>query len=563
LSPSIAPPTANDWKHHHQSKNKEERSPKQGEICPANLMESSNGVAIASRQLQLDIRDASNDDEDNDGSDMPFDLSRQQHPSSHPHMSPAARHDCDSDDVQPLDLSVGSSRKDSLTPDNFDRASTSSGSRSTSQEEMNSPLGRGSVDENHNVPPSPELKPEDSNNDTFIGRFEKESSVTKNDLKRLMHHPKPMHPLMMDIYPQVDCYPFPPPTQNPFLHQAAAAGAGRGFPYYPATSVNVLNGYHHPHHQHHPAPPTNPSALDAFRSQMDRMQKSYQDRLSPCIQKAKERYTCKFCGKIFPRSANLTRHLRTHTGEQPYKCKYCERSFSISSNLQRHVRNIHNKEKPYKCPLCERCFGQQTNLDRHLKKHEGDGPTILDDFPRRRGVHRSHMTKIPQTQVANTTIVDSLKDAAKSRSIPALLGAPNLPAAIPFSHNPYMVHHQPDFHPFLRTSLATRSPGLLFPSPYIPPPGAEKRLLPPLTVSGNNSDEQKPNNEDDEDVNVDECDEPEGDNEDPGSDQPSTVTDDDDEQDDEASPENKSDGDDESGDDFQDQDVVPKKRRRR
>ncbi|XP_055306423.1 transcription factor hamlet-like isoform X2 [Sitodiplosis mosellana] len=88
--------------------------------------------------------------------------------------------------------------------------------------------------------------------------------------------------------------------------------------------------------------------------------------------KAKDRYACKFCAKVFPRSANLTRHLRTHTGEQPYQCKYCERSFSISSNLQRHVRNIHNKEKPYRCHLCERCFGQQTNLDRHLKKHETD-----------------------------------------------------------------------------------------------------------------------------------------------------------------------------------------------
>ncbi|XP_055331849.1 histone-lysine N-methyltransferase MECOM-like isoform X1 [Paramacrobiotus metropolitanus] len=100
--------------------------------------------------------------------------------------------------------------------------------------------------------------------------------------------------------------------------------------------------------------------------------------------KSKERYTCKFCFKIFPRSANLTRHLRTHTGEQPYKCNVCGRSFSISSNLQRHVRNIHHKEKPFKCPLCERCFGQQTNLDRHLKKHEAE-EGLLTSKPARNG----------------------------------------------------------------------------------------------------------------------------------------------------------------------------------
>ncbi|XP_076306605.1 MDS1 and EVI1 complex locus protein EVI1-A-like isoform X3 [Tachypleus tridentatus] len=101
------------------------------------------------------------------------------------------------------------------------------------------------------------------------------------------------------------------------------------------------------------------------------------EEMNPLLsRKQKERYCCKFCGKVFPRSANLTRHLRTHTGEQPYKCQYCERSFSISSNLQRHVRNIHNKEKPFKCTLCDRSFGQQTNLDRHLKKHES---MLFDD----------------------------------------------------------------------------------------------------------------------------------------------------------------------------------------
>lgn len=85
-----------------------------------------------------------------------------------------------------------------------------------------------------------------------------------------------------------------------------------------------------------------------------------------------ERYTCKFCNRMFPRAANLNRHLRTHTGERPYKCKSCDRSFSISSNLQRHVKNIHNKEKPFQCTQCDRTFGQQTNLDRHMYTHLED-----------------------------------------------------------------------------------------------------------------------------------------------------------------------------------------------
>ena len=123
----------------------------------------------------------------------------------------------------------------------------------------------------------------------------------------------------------------------------------------------------------------------------------------------KDKYTCSYCGKVFPRSANLTRHLRTHTGEQvglnifagqdthsalslfqPYRCKYCERSFSISSNLQRHIRNIHNREKKFPCHLCDRRFAQQTNLERHLTKHErglpledlsGDDDASLNDYP--------------------------------------------------------------------------------------------------------------------------------------------------------------------------------------
>ena len=197
-----------------------------------------------------------------------------------------------------------------------------------------------------------------SNNDQPLDLSKKNENVSANFIKKEpleIAYPRPIHPLLMNsMYrhnhevTRTPQYPLelPYPQLLPPIEQSRIKNRQQPLPS-PSSTItfnNNNNGYSN--------------------------------------NKVKDRYTCKFCNKVFPRSANLTRHLRTHTGEQPYKCKYCERSFSISSNLQRHVRNIHNKEKPFKCSSCDRCFGQQTNLDRHLKKHENDdGSGMIVDSP--------------------------------------------------------------------------------------------------------------------------------------------------------------------------------------
>ncbi|GLV45070.1 uncharacterized protein CBL_14357 [Carabus blaptoides fortunei] len=294
--------------------------------------------------------------------EMPFDLSRNTR-SPGPHMSPAGRPPPgpqDGDD-QPLDLRVEHKKLSLMI------------------------MRRRVEDENRNlISPTPSATGSDKEEVVIEDRTSPvKSPVNQNNNVKNFNH-------------QIGGYPvlFPPQPIHPMMLEAMYRAGGDKVPRLHLPYPNNPPGYPQRYSFLSPnllSPPVNVNPVVPFemlRGQTSQPPKVFADNAGG---KLKDRYACKFCGKVFPRSANLTRHLRTHTGEQPYKCKYCERSFSISSNLQRHVRNIHNKEKPFKCPLCERCFGQQTNLDRHLKKHEADGPTILDDrtLQRRNMAHRS------------------------------------------------------------------------------------------------------------------------------------------------------------------------------
>lgn len=57
-------------------------------------------------------------------------------------------------------------------------------------------------------------------------------------------------------------------------------------------------------------------------------------------------HVCGFCGKEFPRSSDLVKHRRTHTGEKPYKCSECGKGFSDSSARIKHQRG-HMALRPF------------------------------------------------------------------------------------------------------------------------------------------------------------------------------------------------------------------------
>lgn len=112
------------------------------------------------------------------------------------------------------------------------------------------------------------------------------------------------------------------------------------------------------------------------------------------------RFECNKCGKNLFNKADLTAHLKFHTGNKPFSCTICDKAFYTKSHLRGHIE-IHSTEKKYKCDICFKFFKTKRLMKHHEKLHDNNNRkelkcTYCNKTYKTKRKKIEHMVKHPQ-----------------------------------------------------------------------------------------------------------------------------------------------------------------------
>ena len=73
-------------------------------------------------------------------------------------------------------------------------------------------------------------------------------------------------------------------------------------------------------------------------------------------------HACEYCAYKSILKSDVTRHMRTHTGERPFRCELCPYRATLQYNLDKHM-NSHS------CGICDYRSGNKQMLQCHRQTH--------------------------------------------------------------------------------------------------------------------------------------------------------------------------------------------------
>ncbi|XP_074552004.1 uncharacterized protein LOC141809078 [Halichoeres trimaculatus] len=125
-----------------------------------------------------------------------------------------------------------------------------------------------------------------------------------------------------------------------------------------------------PTENHHKQETLNMSESSSSRQHAaDRLTSCHQfGRIKPIQYRTPQRFTCDFCGKVFPYLSTMKGHRLSHTRERSHVCRHCGKSFIRRSHLNRHEM-LHVGVKQFTCQVCGCSFPRRALLSSHMRIH--------------------------------------------------------------------------------------------------------------------------------------------------------------------------------------------------